>query len=175
VTITGAADSRQRLFFIPPKPKSWITAKGNYIMVKLISKSALLIMIVAILYLLSSGNLLSLSPSVIAVQLLAVALSVWSRRSFQPDQFSIHAEPKKGQLLSRGPYQYIRHPMYAAALLLIWSGIWAHTSPVNLAIGVIVTGIVGVRIGIEEQHLRTRYPDYAEYSHRTKRIIPLII
>lgn len=144
-------------------------------MVKLISKSALLIMIVAILYLLISGNLLALSPFVIAMQLLAVALSVWSRRSFQPDQFSIHAEPKEGQLLLRGPYQYIRHPMYAAALLFIWSGIWAHTSPINLVIGVIVTGIIGVRIGIEEQYLRTRYPDYAEYSHRTKRIIPLII
>lgn len=144
-------------------------------MMKLISKFALLIMIVAILYLLISGNLLSLSPFVIAAQLLAIALSVWARRSFQPDQFGIHAEPKEGQLLLSGPYQFIRHPMYAAALLLIWSGIWAHISPVNLVIGVIITGIVAVRIVIEEQYLHTRYPDYATYSHRTKRIIPLII
>jgi len=142
---------------------------------KLISKFTLPIMIVTILYLLISGNLLSLSPFVIAAQLLAIALSVWARRSFQPDQFSIHAEPKEGQLLLRGPYQYIRHPMYAAVLLLIWSGIWAHISPVNLVIGVIVTGIVAVRIVIEEQSLHTHHPDYVAYSHRTKRIIPLII
>ena len=144
-------------------------------MIKLISKFALLIAIVALLYLLISGNLLSLSPLVIAAQVLAIALSVWARRSFQPDQFSLHAEPKEGQLLLRGPYQFIRHPMYAAALLLIWSGIWGHISPVNLVIGVIVTGIIAVRIVIEEQYLRTRYPDYVAYSYRTKPIIPLII
>ena len=142
---------------------------------KLISKFALLIVIVTILYLLISGNLLSLSPVVIAVQLLAVALSIWARRSFQMNQFSIHAEPKEGQLLLRGPYQFIRHPMYAAALLLIWSGIWAHISPGNLVVGVIITSVVAVRIVVEEQYLHTRYPDYVAYSHRTKRVIPLII
>jgi len=142
---------------------------------KFISKLALLILIAAILYLLISGSLLALSPFVITAQILAVALSVWARRSFQTDQFSIHAEPKEGQLLLRGPYQFIRHPMYAAALLLIWSGILGHISPVNLVIGVSITGIIAIRIVIEEQYLRTRYPDYTEYSHRTKRLIPSII
>jgi protein-S-isoprenylcysteine O-methyltransferase Ste14 len=82
-------------------------------------KFTLLILLLAILYLLISGSLLSWSPIVIIGQLLAAALAIWARRSFQPDQFSIHAEPKEGQLLLRGLYQYIRHPMYAAALLLI--------------------------------------------------------
>jgi len=144
-------------------------------MMKLISKFALLFMIVTILYLLISGNLFSLSPFIITTQLLAVALSVWARRSFQTDQFSIQAEPKEGQVLSRGPYQFIRHPMYAAALLLIWAGILGHVSPINLIIGVIITGVVAIRIVVEEQYLRTCYPDYAEYSRITKRIIPLII
>ena len=144
-------------------------------MMKFISKFALLILIIAILYLLLSGNLLSLSPVVIIVQLLAVALSVWARRSFQADQFSIQAEPKEGQLLLRGPYRFIRHPMYAAALLLIWSGILGHISPVNLAIGVGVTCVVAIRIVTEEQYLHTRYPSYTEYAHKTKRLIPLII
>lgn len=144
-------------------------------MLKLISKSALLIVIIAILYLLISGNLLSRSPLVIAAQLLAIALSVWARRSFQPDQFSIHAEAKEGQLLVGGPYQYIRHPMYAAALLLIWSGILSHHSPVNLAIGVLVTSAVAVRMVVEEQSLSARYPGYVSYAHSTKRLIPLVI
>jgi protein-S-isoprenylcysteine O-methyltransferase Ste14 len=42
-------------------------------------------------------------------------------------------------------------------------------------IGLIVTGVIAVRIVTEEQFLRARYPDYAEYSHKTKRIIPFII
>ncbi len=52
-------------------------------MMKLISKFALLILIIAVLYLLISGNLLSRSPLIIAGQLLAIALSIWARRSFQ--------------------------------------------------------------------------------------------
>lgn len=142
---------------------------------KLISKLSLLFVLATILYLLLSGNLFSLSPFVIAAQLLAAALSVWARRSFHTGQFSIQAEPKEGQLLLRGPYRFIRHPMYAAALLLIWSGILGHISPINLIIGAIITGVVAVRIVVEEQHLRTCFPDYAEYSQITKRIIPLVI
>jgi protein-S-isoprenylcysteine O-methyltransferase Ste14 len=144
-------------------------------MLKLIAKFALPILIVAILYLLISGNLLSSSPFVIAAQLVAVALSVWARRSFQAGQFSIFAEPKEGPLLSNGPYQFIRHPMYAAALLLIWASILGHLSIITVIIGLIVTISVAVRIVAEEQFLRERFPDYAEYSRKTKRIIPFVI
>lgn len=162
-------------FCVSPKTEKLDNSKRGYKMMKLISKFTLPIMIVTILYLLISGNLISRSPFVITVQLFAIALSVWARQSFQSDQFSIDAEPKEGQLLLRGPYQYIRHPMYASALILIWSGIGAHISPVNLVIGALITIFVAIRIVIEEQYLRTFYPDYETYSNRTKRIIPLII
>lgn len=142
---------------------------------KLISKFALLIIILAILYFLISGNLFSSSPFVIAGQVLAVALSIWARRSFQAGQFSIHAEPEKGNLLLTGPYQVIRHPMYASALLLIWSTILGHWSIVNAVIGLIVISVIAIRITTEEQFLQASYPDYAEYSRNTKRLIPFII
>ncbi len=144
-------------------------------MIKIISKIALPVLGISILYLLFSGNFFSPSPFVIAGQLLAVALSAWARRSFQSGQFSIHAEPKEGHLLSSGPYQFIRHPMYAAALLLIWSSIFGHLSLVTVVIGLIVTGVIGVRIMTEDQFLLSRFPEYAEYSRTTKRIIPFII
>lgn len=144
-------------------------------MMKLISKFALLILVIAIIYLLISGNLLSPSPFVIAGQLLAVALSVWTRQSFQKGQFSIHAEPAEGTLLSTGPFRWIRHPMYAAALLLLWASIMGHASIVPVVVGVIVTGVIAVRIVIEERFLCAQYPGYAAYARKTKRVIPLII
>src|SRR3990170_4394469 len=137
---------------------------------KQISKFGLPITILTILYLIFSGNLFSSSPFVIAAQILAVALSIWARRSFQKGQFSIHAEPEKGTLLATGPYRVIRHPMYAAALLLIWSGILGHLSIINIVIGMIAISVAAIRIVYEEQFLQAQYPDYAEYSHKTKRI-----
>lgn len=142
---------------------------------KVISKLALLLVGVTLLYLLITGNLLSRSPLIIVIQLSAIALSVWARRSFPQDQFSIQAEPKEGQLMLKGPYRFIRHPMYTSVLLLIWSGILGHISPINLVTGAIITVVVVIRIVVEEQLLRASYPDYSEYSRMTKRVIPLII
>ena len=144
-------------------------------MIKLISKFALLIVILAILYLLISGNLLSRSPLIIAGQLLAVALGIWARRSFQGEQFSINAEPVAGSLLLTGPYHFIRHPMYTFALLFVWTSILGHLSLITVAIGLIVTGVTAIRIVIEEQFLRARYPGYAEYARKTRRVIPFVI
>jgi len=142
---------------------------------KLISKFGLLITILIILYFLISGNVFSSSPFVIAGQLLAVALGIWARLTIQKGQFSIHAEPGEGTLLATGPYRVIRHPMYAAALLLIWSSILGHLSIINVVIGLIGTGVAAIRIVTEEKFLQVEYPDYAEYSNKTKRIIPFII
>ena len=110
-------------------------------MMKLISKLALLILIIAILYLLISGNLFSRSPLIIAGQLLAIALGIWARRSFQGEQFSINAEPVAGSLLLTGPYHFIRHPMYTFALLFVWTSILGHLSLITVAIGLIASRV----------------------------------
>jgi len=141
----------------------------------MISKSALLILVIAILYLLISGNLLSAYPLVIAGQLFAIVLSIWARISFMGGQFSIHAQPVERPLLLTGPYKFIRHPMYTAALLFIWSSILGHLSIITIIIGLIVMGIIVVRIVVEEQFLNECYSGYADYSVKTKRIIPFII
>ncbi len=144
-------------------------------MTNVISKSALLILAAAILYLLISGNLLSPSLLVIVGQLVAIALSIWARRSFQAGQFNIHAEPREGSMLSSGPYQYIRHPMYAAALLLIWISVIGHLSAATVIVGIVVTAAIAVRITTEDQLLRASFPAYAAYADATKRVIPFVI
>ncbi|MFN8461869.1 MAG: isoprenylcysteine carboxylmethyltransferase family protein [Anaerolineales bacterium] len=84
---------------------------------KRIAHFALPIQALAILFLIVTGNFFSSSPFVIAAQVLALALMIWARRSFHAGQFSTNAEQKK-KLMSNGPYRFIRHPMYAASLLL---------------------------------------------------------
>lgn len=141
---------------------------------KIISKLALPITMLAGLYLLISGNLFSFNPFLV-VQVLAMAVMPWARRSFQSGQFNIHAEPKKGQLISSGPYKFIRHPMYASALAIIWSGIFGHFSQLNLIVGVVATVVVSIRIMVEEQYLRNSYPEYVDFSRKTKLIVPFIL
>lgn len=142
---------------------------------KRIANFALPVLVLAILYLMITGNFFSASPFVIAAQVLAVALMIWSRRSFKSGQFSINAEPKEGSLMSNGPYRFIRHPMYAAGLLLIWSSVLGYLSVITAVVAVIVTCVIFLRIGVEEQYLRERFADYAEYARKTKRVIPYVV
>ena len=144
-------------------------------MLKLISKYFFPLFIVAMVYLLLSGNLLSPSPFVIAVQVLALLLGLWARRNFPAGQFSVGADPKDGQLLMTGPYRFIRHPIYAVVLILVWSSVLVHASIGNVVVSVIMTVVTGIRIATEEEFLQKQYPSYAEYSRKTKRIIPFVI
>lgn len=143
-------------------------------MLKLISKFFFPIFVVTMLYLLISGNLLSSSFLVIAIQVLALALGIWARRTFQAGQFSTGAETKEGQLLMAGPYKVIRHPIYTTVLVLVWSSVLGHPSLTTLIASLIMTVVTVIRIVTEEQFLRERHQGYTEYSRTTKRIVPFI-
>jgi len=141
-------------------------------MLTIISKFSSLFMLAGVLLLLVRGDLFSWSPLVIIAQVGALALAIWARRTFAKDQFSTHPQPAAGPMINAGPYKYIRHPMYAAALLLLWSGILSHLSLINLLIGLVVTFTTAIRIINEERLLSEHFPDYAQYAGKTKRLIP---
>src|SRR5437899_1825618 len=110
----------------------------------------LLFVIAAIAVLGVTGNLLSSSPFVIAAQAAAVGLNVWARRSFQKGTFRVSAAPGSRSIIRRGPYRFIRHPMYSSALLLVWAAVVSHLSVMTLAIGTAVTAVIIARVFAEE-------------------------
>lgn len=134
----------------------------------------LLVVLAAIVVLGATGNLLSASPLVIALQIAAIALSVWARRSFQAGAFRVTAAPGGSSIIRSGPYRFVRHPMYAASLLFIWTAVLSHRSALTLAIGLVVTAVVVSRVIVEEQLLRARYPDYDSYARSTKSLLPFV-
>jgi protein-S-isoprenylcysteine O-methyltransferase Ste14 len=140
----------------------------------LASSLPLLFVVATIAVLGVTGNLLSWSLFVVAAQALAVGLSVWARRSFQKGTFRVTAAPGGHSILRRGPYRFIRHPMYAAALLFIWAGVGSHLSAWTLGAGAAVTGIVIARVIAEERLLRARYPEYESYMRSTKALVPYV-
>ena len=142
---------------------------------KIISRLASLVMVAGLIVLIATGNFYSSSPLVIACQVGAVALVVWARAVFAPGQFGPTPTPKGQGVIRRGPYRYIRHPMYAAALLLIWATVLSHGSVLSFVVGAAVTLVVVPRVLDEERQLHARYPDYAEYARTTKALIPFLL
>lgn len=135
----------------------------------------LLVVLAAIVALGVTGNLFAASAFVITAQVAAVVLNVWARISFQSGTFRVTAAPSGASIITRGPYRFIRHPMYSAALVFIWAGVASHLSVLTLAIGIAVTAVVIVRVIMEERLLRVKYREYQDYSQSTKALIPFII
>jgi len=135
----------------------------------------LLVVIAAILALGMTHGLLSSSPFVIALQVVAISTSVWARRSFPKGAFRVAADPGAPSIIRRGPYRYVRHPMYAAALLFIWTAVLSHRSWLNVGIGLTATLVIVLRVVIEERLLRARYADYREYACSTKALVPFVV
>ncbi|MEP7381167.1 MAG: isoprenylcysteine carboxylmethyltransferase family protein [Gemmatimonadota bacterium] len=133
---------------------------------------ALVVLVACILGLYSQSALLATGSPLVVVQLLAVALMVWARITFGMRSFHGAANPTDGGLVTTGPYALVRHPIYASILLFIWPGIAAQPSLLSVALGVLAIAAIGVRIAAEELLVIARYPDYAAYAAKTKRLIP---
>jgi len=76
---------------------------------------------------------------------------------------------------SRGPYQWVRHPMYFGILLMMLFTPLALGSYVALPIFALVLPALMFRLLREEKVLRRELPGYPEYCERTRyRLIPYI-
>ncbi|MBE6973462.1 MAG: isoprenylcysteine carboxylmethyltransferase family protein [Ruminococcaceae bacterium] len=79
------------------------------------------------------------------------------------------------QLVDTGLYNLIRHPMYAATILLFLSMPLVLGSWVSFEIFLCYPVLIAVRIKNEEQVLETQLTGYADYKVRVKyRLIPYI-
>jgi protein-S-isoprenylcysteine O-methyltransferase Ste14 len=120
----------------------------------------------------------ALKFSALGITLLAlgIGLGMWTLAFNRIGNFNIRPEPKAdATLITRGPYRFIRHPMYAA-LLVFSSGIacWYSTwSKVACLVGLGV--VLYVKSRVEETALRRAFPEYKAYTQRTWRFIPFVL
>ena len=141
---------------------------------KIVSLIGFLILVLAFAFLLRTHSLFGHGPISVGSQVAAVLLMLWARVTFGRRSFHAAADPTAGGLVTAGPYRYLRHPIYAAVLLFMLTGIVTNRTLTNALLGLVVIAAVSMRVVAEERLMRARYPEYAEYSRRTKRLIPFV-
>jgi protein-S-isoprenylcysteine O-methyltransferase Ste14 len=143
-------------------------------MEKSFSWAALAGMVGGALGLYLEGALFGTSASSIAAQAAAVALWLWARISFGRRSFHAGANPTPGELVTHGPYRYIRHPIYTSVSLFAWAGALAAPSALAFAFATLVTGAAMARMFCEERLLARAYVGYRAYARRTRRMLPFL-
>ncbi|HME45879.1 MAG TPA: isoprenylcysteine carboxylmethyltransferase family protein [Syntrophorhabdales bacterium] len=114
--------------------------------------------------------------SVIGVVLCAMGMAflVWARQCLGKNWSQTVSEKIGQELVTSGPYRYVRHPMYAGGLVAcIGSAIIAGGGFVFLL--VILGAIFLWRVGAEDKLMAQQFPnEYPEYKKRTRALIPFL-
>ncbi len=103
------------------------------------------------------------------------AVGAWALTANRPGNFNIRPEVKPGgEMVTRGPYAYVRHPMYLAVMLAMPGFCLGYGTPWRWAALAALGIVLVVKMAIEEKAMAARHPDYARYARATKRIVPFV-
>jgi len=94
---------------------------------------------------------------------------VWAARSLGKSLTPYPRPRESAELVVSGPYRYVRHPIYVAGFLF-FLGVGL-TSSLPATLGALGLGALWRRkAAVEEAHLVARFPEYADYRSRVRRL-----
>ncbi|EGJ12048.1 MULTISPECIES: isoprenylcysteine carboxylmethyltransferase family protein [Rubrivivax] len=111
---------------------------------------------------------------VLAAASLAVGLAAVTAN--RPGNFNVHPEPRAGgRLVEHGIYAWIRHPMYAALLLLALAAVAVAPGATTVAAAVALAVVLWIKSSLEERWMSAVHPGYDAYRARTRRFVPRLL
>ncbi len=111
-------------------------------------------------------------PAILLI-ICACALAVAALLTLRLSNLSVMPEPvEEGELITSGPYKFIRHPMYTAVLLGCAGMLLLNVSAINVALWAVLLVVLTLKIQREESLLQIAYPSYHEYRTRTGALFP---
>jgi protein-S-isoprenylcysteine O-methyltransferase Ste14 len=110
----------------------------------------------------------------VGIALFGFAMLQWAQNTLGRNWSDTPRMLKGQSLITSGPYQFIRHPIYTAFLLILGSTLFISA---NWLVGLAWTGMtfleISSRIGFEESLMLEYFGDqYREYMKRTGRLLP---
>jgi protein-S-isoprenylcysteine O-methyltransferase Ste14 len=106
----------------------------------------------------------------------ALALIGWTLLSNPYASSAVRIQSERGhEVITKGPYGYVRHPMYLGVLLFAIGSPLALGSPWSAVPVLVVVAIFVRRTLVEDAMLHDELPGYAEYASRVRyRVLPPI-
>jgi protein-S-isoprenylcysteine O-methyltransferase Ste14 len=111
----------------------------------------------------------SIAPLAVVLLLLGMLWAIWSLAVLGRCFSTI---PEVRGLVTRGPYRWVRHPIYLGEIVATLGVLLPVLSIFHLAIFVVFCGLQFWRTQYEEGGLSATFPEYGDYQQRTARLVP---
>ena len=120
----------------------------------------------------AAHRVLSTVGAVLAVT--GVAIAVWASRQLGRS-FTPYPQPlEAGELVERGPYRFVRHPVYSGGLVF-FLGYSLFASVPALGLTCVLAVVWALKARVEERFLKGQYPAYEAYASRVRfRLLPYV-
>lgn len=110
-----------------------------------------------------------------SAQAIGLLLGVWAVQTMHLGRFNIVPDPKEdSQLVEVGPYRWIRHPMYASILWLLFPMLIADGDLWRWMWFLVLLLTLLLKLHYEESLLSQRFQDYKAYQQRSKKLLPWV-
>ena len=103
-------------------------------------------------------------------------LALWARRTIGGNWSSVVTLKQDHELIERGPYRFVRHPIYSGFLLMAVGTAILHARAGEFVFcGFLLLGL-WFKLRAEEDLLTRHFPDsYPQYRRRVKALIPYVL
>jgi protein-S-isoprenylcysteine O-methyltransferase Ste14 len=104
-----------------------------------------------------------------------IAFAIWARLYLGRNWGMPMTQKDEPELVTSGPYRFVRHPIYSGILLAgagtaLVTTLWVLVGVVGLA------GLFLYSANVEEKNMSSSFPDaYGSYRARTKMLIPFVL
>jgi protein-S-isoprenylcysteine O-methyltransferase Ste14 len=105
-----------------------------------------------------------------------LAFCVWARATLGRNWSGTITLKEGHELIERGPYRFVRHPIYTGLLAMLLATAIAFGHLGGIAAVILAFASFWIKLSEEEKLMRQQFPEqYGSYQQRVKRIIPFVL
>lgn len=112
----------------------------------------------------------------VALCIFGLWFTIWARRTLAGNWSSDVTFKQDHELIRRGPYRIVRHPIYTGLLVMV-IGTGIHIGQLRCAVGLAFVAVgFWIKLSQEERLLMSHFPDsYPTYRREVKALVPFLI